>query len=91
MSPIIAAHRHSSRHAAEIRSSGKCGCFYCFAVFPPSDIVTWTDDGVIALCPHCGIDSVVGGSSGFPIEDDRFLRAMKDHWFERTVSIRSAR
>jgi hypothetical protein len=61
-----------------------CGCFYCCAVFTPERIVDWTDElggeGQTALCPVCGIDSVIGDRSGFPISPE-FLQRMKRHWF----------
>ena len=34
----------------------------------------------IAICPKCGIDSVIGDVSGFPIEPT-FLSVMRDFWF----------
>ncbi|MCE7962609.1 MAG: hypothetical protein DYH05_08955 [Acidobacteria bacterium ACB1] len=34
----------------------------------------------IVLCPKCGIDSVIGSNSGYPINDE-FLRRMRSHWF----------
>jgi len=34
-----------------------------------------------ALCPHCGIDSVIGSASGYPVSEPQFLKAMHDHWF----------
>lgn len=49
-------------------------------VFPPSEIEDWTDDDDTALCPKCGIDSVIGSVSGYPIER-QFLQKMHDHWF----------
>jgi hypothetical protein len=49
-------------------------------VFPPSEIEDWTDDDDTALCPKCGIDSVIGSVSGYPIERE-FLQKMHDHWF----------
>jgi NAD-dependent SIR2 family protein deacetylase len=36
-----------------------CSCFYCFARFKARDIATWIDDDETALCPHCGMDSVL--------------------------------
>jgi hypothetical protein len=75
------AHRHSSRHREELRRSGRCGCFYCLAVFQYQDINEWTDDGQTACCPVCNIDSVLGDASGFYLSED-FLRAMHDRWFE---------
>lgn len=79
------AHKKSIHHRKEIEASKICGCFYCEKTFRPTDISDWTDtDGErhqqTALCPHCGIDSVVGDHSGFEITDT-FLRAMHDAWF----------
>jgi len=79
------AHTHSSKHRAEIETSSVCGCFYCCSTFPPAEIQDWVDAdendiGKTALCPRCGIDSVIGSSSGFLIEVE-FLSAMKAHWF----------
>ncbi len=80
----IRAHRHSSRHRKEVLASKQCGCFYCLAIFPPSEFDEWIDEwegeGQTALCPRCGIDSVIGSESGYPITPE-FLKAMKDHWF----------
>jgi hypothetical protein len=74
------AHKHSIRHRDEIMGSTHCGCFYCCAMFPARDIADWTDDGDTALCPKCGIDSVIGDRSGFPVSVE-FLASMKTHWF----------
>lgn len=78
----IAAHKHSIRHRDEIEASETCGCFYCRKIYPPSEIEEWTDDGATALCPKCGIDSVIGAGSGYPITE-KFLGEMHRHWFER--------
>jgi len=58
-----------------------CGCFYCLKIFKPNEITEWTDEesGVIAICPYCGADSVVGKNSGYPITK-KFLKAMNKHW-----------
>lgn len=85
---LTSAHRHSSLHEAELKQSENCGCFYCLAVFYPASIVEWIDDrnvpegtfGATALCPKCGIDSVLGSASGYPITQE-FLSAMKARWF----------
>jgi len=49
-------------------------------VFLPNEIQDWTDDGDTALCPKCGIDSVIGSVSGYPIQRE-FLSKMHNHWF----------
>jgi hypothetical protein len=37
-------------------------------------------DNPTAFCPFCGIDSVIGESSGYPITKE-FMQKMYDHWF----------
>src|SRR5580704_19334857 len=76
---IREAHRHSSKHRLEIMASGTCGCFYCLEVFSPNEIKDWTDDGQTAQCAKCGIDSVIGSASGFPITKE-FLQEMHKCW-----------
>ena len=83
-SDVVAAHKHSIFHKSELEQSDLCGCFYCLETFPPSRVENWVDSdderGETALCPECGIDSVIGSASGFPIETE-FLRKMRNHWF----------
>lgn len=86
------AHRHCASHRTEILTSPACGCFYCLAVFSPTEILDWVDedvDGVgrTALCPRCGIDAVIGSNAGVPIEQ-AFLREMHAYWFERTIQLK---
>jgi hypothetical protein len=81
----IIAHKHSIRHHGEVMASTLCGCFFCCKTFAPSDIKNWVADGATesdktALCPYCGIDSVIGSASGYPITE-KFLEMMKRHWF----------
>jgi len=49
-------------------------------IFPSSGVKEWVDDGECALCPECGIDSVIGSTSGFPVTTE-FLNKMKMYWF----------
>jgi len=96
---IIATHRYSSNHRESVLASEVCGCFYCLSIFSPSEIEEWIDaredetdinkTGQTALCPHCGIDSVIGSASGYPV-DRQFLKKMNDYWFQRTVTIEQA-
>jgi hypothetical protein len=82
--PVILAHKHCSSHRNEILASEQCGCFYCLAIFQAGEISEWVDEidevGTTAMCPYCGIDSVIGSASGYPITVE-FLDAMKAHWF----------
>ena len=82
----VTAHEFSSRHEKQILASEICGCFYCLNTFKPSEIVEWIDEaevtggGRTAMCPKCGIDSIIGSASVYPITK-KFLEKMKSEWF----------
>ncbi len=80
---LEAAHQCSMNNRAEVLNSELCGCFYCLQTFPPSEVEQWTDEingvGTTAVCPRCGIDSVIGSRSGFALAP-AFLKAMHDCW-----------
>ena len=62
----------------------------CLATFSPTEIQDWIEDdeadvGQTALCPRCGIDSVIGSKSGISL-DVAFLSRMHAYWFGRTLS-----
>ena len=78
--PLRVAHKKSINHRADIERSRLCGCFYCKAMFAPERIVEWIDNNSTALCPECGIDSVLGDASGVQI-DKSFLEKMHLAWF----------
>lgn len=83
----IKAHHHSNNHMDTLKQDKVCGCFYCLRIFSPSQIEEWiVDDNPCdktgtAICPFCGVDSIIGESSGYPITQS-FLRGMKKCWFD---------
>lgn len=82
-----AAHKACSRHREQVLKSDICGCFYCLRTFHPKEIEQWTDTdengvGTTAMCPRCGIDSILGSESGYPITEE-FLKRMNKIWFGR--------
>jgi len=82
---LEAAHKHSVFNKAEGLGSDLCGCFYCLETFIAAGLVEFADEdnekGMTLLCPHCGIDSVIGDKSGFPVGDQIFLSAMNRFYF----------
>ncbi|MBU3750218.1 MAG: hypothetical protein FGM52_07150 [Mycobacterium sp.] len=82
----MAAHTSAGGHRGQLLSGDVlCGCFHCCQMFAPTSIIEWVDPddagvGQTALCPPCGIDSVIGSCSGYPITAD-FLNRMQLHWF----------
>ena len=89
------AHRFSTRNLEDAKRSRECGCFSCLAVFSGSEVATSdtevpdyyaeidgidrTDDQT-AVCPRCGLDSVLPGSSDLPVASEAFLGAMRSRW-----------
>ena len=79
---IISAHDFCTNNMDSLREDKVCGCFYCMKIFSPDEIESYVeDDSGTAICPYCGIDSVIGESSGYPITND-FLQQMKTYWFD---------
>jgi hypothetical protein len=84
--PILeAAHRHSFKNREVIQAGGDCGCFFCLKTFDALSVTKWTDDGQTALCPFCGIDSVL--SVNVDSIDPSFLRQMHRRFFEQTHKV----
>ena len=80
-SDIKIAHKYSSNHKASLLKDTKCGCFFCLKIFSPTEIEEWIDDiEGTAICPYCGIDSIIGESSRYPITTE-FLSEMNKYWF----------
>ena len=74
------AHTHSAHNREEIARSRQCGCFNCCTLFDASEVEAYIDGGETAMCPHCGIDSVIGDASVIALTQ-QFLRAMRRRWF----------
>ena len=76
---LEALHKKSSLRKY-IEKSKLCGCFYCLRTYPPSEIKEWVGiKGDDAICPKCGIDSVLGDAACKL--NVKVLKAMRAHWF----------
>ncbi len=75
------AHRFSRSNEADIHYSRKCGCFFCLRVFDSGEVHDWLNDsdGKTALCPYCGVDSVLPDSKVDLTKE--FLEKMNKVWF----------
>ena len=81
MKDYIKAHKYSINHKEKLQQDEICGCFRCLNIFNPSEITEWIPDKKgTAVCPYCGIDSIIGESSGYPINKE-FLEKMNKYWF----------
>lgn len=68
----------------------------CIDRFSTSEIPDWVDETLYkgaeviryeptARCPRCGIDSVIGSASGYPITRE-FLQTMNSYWFGQPMT-----
>lgn len=87
---LEALHDLSGDNRDAIERAVACGCFHCLEVFDASAVVEWlpgSDEAhATAICPHCGIDSVIPARDGGAIDMD-MLRSMRAYWFERPVTL----
>lgn len=71
------AHKLCSNNKESLLKSANCGCFYCEKIFPAAEVTELV--GGHAICPHCGIDSIIGDNA--TEISKKFLREMHDYWF----------
>lgn len=74
------AHRLSIYNKPSIMKSKICGCFYCGKIHPATSIRSFIDNGTTALCPHCGIDSVIADADWKDLTRE-FLEKMHIRFF----------
>lgn len=75
-------HQYSIGNRELIESSQNCGCFFCRKIFEKDLISEWLEDdkGKTAICPYCGIDSVLPDSQVALTAE--LLDFMYKEWFE---------
>jgi len=78
---IQEAHEFCNSNKNTISKSEFCGCFYCEKTFKPSEIKEWVGSEDRALCPHCGIDSVLPDFISKEFLEKKFLHEMYEFWF----------
>lgn len=75
------AHAMSLCNEKQLKKAKKCGCFHCGKIFSPKEIENYAIDplGKTAVCPHCGVDSVLADGP-VPVTET-LLADMRKHWF----------
>ena len=91
------AHLRSANNRPGLQKDNRCGCFCCLRIFDPAEIKNWIidpqspiDNLGTAVCPYCSCDSVIGESSGFPVDED-FLDAMNARYFAVSRLLRTGK
>ena len=74
------AHVCCAYNKEKLEQVSKCGCIYYLKIFKPELITEWCDNNRTAICPFCGIDSIIYDNKVYPITK-KFLKQMKKYWF----------
>lgn len=74
------ASEYSINNAAQIKQAQIAGCYYCKSIYSAVQISEYVDDGLTALCPKCGIDSVLPDTAPFDLTVETLAR-LKRIWF----------
>ena len=77
---LVYTHQLCESNREILMSAQVCGCFYCMRIFDPKEIVWEDETDHTAMCPYCGIDSVLPESASLPITK-AFLKKMHEFWF----------
>lgn len=70
-------YKHTKNNEIEIFQSKKCGCLFCTSIFDARKVNEWSGDGknASAICPHCGMNTLIGDKSGHQIDKSTILNA----------------
>jgi hypothetical protein len=82
---LTEAYLRASDHRGEIEAGRLAGCFYCLEIFPAGHVADWIDGGRTAVCPRCGVDSVLSDKFGAPLKRP-FLEKMQARWFPEAMA-----
>jgi len=63
----------------ELLAASECGCYHCCAMFAPTEIVKWTDEGEdgvgqTGVCPRCGKSKVIAAKPSFRLQREDLRR-----------------
>ena len=73
-------HAYASHNRELIERSNQCYCFYCESSMKNTEIKEYLEKEETALCPKCGVDSIIPDSID-EIINASLLSEMHDYWF----------
>lgn len=84
--------KHTANNEIEIVTSENCSCIFCRHTYSARLVKDWVSDskGTNAICPNCGIDAVVGDSSGYTFDKEQ-LKTVNLYFFPAEVMKKSPR
>ena len=72
--------KYATSNRDELKKSQMAGCYYCCSVFKAAEVVNFLAEENTAMCPKCGIDSVIPETAGYPLTVE-VLEELHRYWF----------
>ncbi len=76
---LARAHRMSYRNRPMLEGTGRAACFGCLAEVQTARVTEYVDAGQTALCPHCGLDTLLPMSESDSL-DSSLLTALNERY-----------
>ncbi len=77
------AHKYSYNNKKLLTRFTDVACFYCISFYTVAEIKEWVNKATTALCPKCGIDSVIPNPDN--LLNESMLREMYQYFFEHSI------
>lgn len=77
-------HNHCTANREDVEASSRCACFCCQKVYRATEVYDFIVEPSLketALCPHCGVDAVIGDVTGIPFYKE-LIGKLHQHYFE---------
>ena len=71
---------YATANEENLKNSSKAGCYYCKKIYDASEVLEFLEGERTALCPKCGIDSVIPSNSPIELTSSN-LNKLNKHWF----------
>lgn len=81
---VLAAPDMAKNNRTSLAKAGKAACYGCCETFPAHKVTEWTDGQQTAVCPLCGVDSVIPVTPELALTPE-VLQEMNQFWFARPV------
>lgn len=73
---------HTKGNESDILHSNRCACLFCRQRYDARKVSDWSNEGnkISAVCPECGMPTVVGDASGYTFDHDE-LKELNERLF----------
>ena len=78
---LVRLHDRSNDNRRMVEKSDLVGCFFCGEIYLPSEVKEFIGRNTTAMCPKCGIDSVIPDVALNEALNIGILQQMFDRWF----------